>query len=113
MWLIVNLDRCGGPIQVAKESVPGCTDMLGVIFTPTGAFGASPACTAPMRMEWMNGIVPFNHIAAVTVDRPGPTRIDIPIGAAGESADSADAGSTARCRPDEHASTRHACNDGP
>lgn len=81
VWPIFNLDRCGGPIHVTRESVPGRPDMLGVIFTPTAAFGSSPACAAPVKVEWLNGVIPFSHAAHVTVDKPGPTRIDIPIGA--------------------------------
>ncbi|MFC4604394.1 hypothetical protein [Rhodococcus kronopolitis] len=34
-----------------------------------------------MKVEWLKGVVPFSHVAHVTVDRSGPTRIDMPIGA--------------------------------
>ncbi|WP_174565247.1 hypothetical protein [Rhodococcus zopfii] len=78
---LMNVERCGGPIQVSLDSVPGRTDLLGVSFTPTGAFGASPECAAPVKVEWINGIAPFAHVASVTVDKPGPTRIDVPVGA--------------------------------
>ena len=81
VWPVVNLDRCGGPIQISRESVPGRTDLLGVILTPTGDFGASLECAAPVKVEWLNGIAPFGHAVTVTVDRPGSTRVDIPIGA--------------------------------
>lgn len=81
VWPVANLDRCGGPIHVSRESVPGRTDLLGVVLTPMGNFGASPACSAPVKVEWVNGIAPFGHVATITVDRPGPTRVDIPIGA--------------------------------
>lgn len=81
IWPIINLDRCGGPIQVSRDTVPGRTDLLGVTLTPTGNFGASPQCAAPVKLEWVNGIAPFGHAVTVTVDKPGPTRVDIPIGA--------------------------------
>ncbi|MDJ0401728.1 hypothetical protein [Rhodococcus rhodochrous] len=81
IWPIINLDRCGGPIQVSRGTVPGRTDLLGVTLTPTGNFGASSECVAPVKLEWVNGIAPFGHAVTVTVDRPGPTRVDIPIGA--------------------------------
>ena len=81
IWPIINLDRCGGPIQISRDTVPGRTDLLSVTLTPTGSFGATPECAAPVKVEWVNGIAPFGHAATVTVDRPGPTRVDIPIGA--------------------------------
>lgn len=44
---LMNVERCGGPIQVSLDSVPGRTDLLGVSFTPTGAFGGASRSARP------------------------------------------------------------------
>lgn len=81
IWPVENLEACGGPIHLDRETDRERPGNLEIIATPRGAFGASSQCATTIQIDWINGIAPFVHTTWAQLDRAGATRIDIPAGA--------------------------------